>query len=178
MEIKNSRIGDRTKVPHLSYIGDAVIGRIRSRHSDYGYVPLADRFNRDCSSERRIDSAAQADQDLRESAFADIIARPEHQLPGGQSFIAWFRGNEAELRENAALRAKNVIVARQLLPLFEAEPGSWDALCYLNLGKREQGKPLRQVFAGGGASAGAPRGSPDSPSPVAWARAWRPSSAP
>ena len=26
MEIKNSRIGDRTKVPHLSYIGDAVIG--------------------------------------------------------------------------------------------------------------------------------------------------------
>ena len=26
MEIKNSRIGDRTKVPHLSYIGDAEIG--------------------------------------------------------------------------------------------------------------------------------------------------------
>jgi bifunctional UDP-N-acetylglucosamine pyrophosphorylase/glucosamine-1-phosphate N-acetyltransferase len=26
VEIKNSRIGDRTKVPHLSYIGDAVIG--------------------------------------------------------------------------------------------------------------------------------------------------------
>ena len=26
VEIKNSRIGDRTKVPHLSYIGDAAIG--------------------------------------------------------------------------------------------------------------------------------------------------------
>ncbi len=26
MEIKNSRIGERTKVPHLSYIGDAEIG--------------------------------------------------------------------------------------------------------------------------------------------------------
>src|SRR5262249_59494004 len=26
VEIKNSRIGDRTKVPHLSYIGDAGIG--------------------------------------------------------------------------------------------------------------------------------------------------------
>ena len=26
MEIKNSRIGDRTKVPHLSYIGDADVG--------------------------------------------------------------------------------------------------------------------------------------------------------
>ena len=26
MEIKNSRIGPRTKVPHLSYIGDADIG--------------------------------------------------------------------------------------------------------------------------------------------------------
>ena len=26
VEIKNSRIGERTKVPHLSYIGDAEIG--------------------------------------------------------------------------------------------------------------------------------------------------------
>ena len=26
VEIKNSRIGDRTKIPHLSYIGDAEIG--------------------------------------------------------------------------------------------------------------------------------------------------------
>ena len=75
------------------------------------------------------------------------LARPEHQLPEGQSFADWFRGSENALRENPVLRAKNVIIARQLLPLFEAEPAGWEAVCYLNLGKREQGKPLRQVFA-------------------------------
>jgi hypothetical protein len=78
---------------------------------------------------------------------SDRLARTEHQLPEGQSFAEWFRGNESAMRENPVLRAKNVIIARQLLPLFEAEPAGWEALCYLNLGKREQGKPLRQVFA-------------------------------
>ena len=38
VEIKNSRIGDRTKVPHLSYIGDADDRRRheRRRRSDHG----------------------------------------------------------------------------------------------------------------------------------------------
>jgi bifunctional UDP-N-acetylglucosamine pyrophosphorylase/glucosamine-1-phosphate N-acetyltransferase len=27
VEIKNSRVGERSKVPHLSYVGDALIGR-------------------------------------------------------------------------------------------------------------------------------------------------------
>jgi hypothetical protein len=78
---------------------------------------------------------------------SDRLARPEHGLPAGQSFGEWFRGSEAAMRENPVLREKNVIVARHLLPIFEAEPAGWEALCYLNLGKREQGKPLRQVFA-------------------------------
>lgn len=85
------------------------------------------------------------------SALADYaterLAKPDHQLPPGQSFGEWFHENEAALRENPTLRAKNVIVARHLLPLFEAEPAGWEAMCYLNLGKREQNKPLKQVFA-------------------------------
>jgi hypothetical protein len=84
------------------------------------------------------------------AAFADYtverLARPDHQLPADTAFPAWFREHEPALRENAALRARNVIIARQLLPLFEAEPAGWVAACYLNLGRRQQGKPLAQHF--------------------------------
>ena len=44
----------------------------------------------------------------------------------------------------AMLREKNVIIARQMLPIFEGEPAGWDAACYLNLGAHQQGKPLAQ----------------------------------
>jgi hypothetical protein len=85
------------------------------------------------------------------SAFADYaterLARPDHQLPADRPFSEWFAGNEPSLRENAAQRAKNVIIARQMLPLFEAEPAGWEAACFLNLGARKQGKPLTQYFA-------------------------------
>jgi hypothetical protein len=77
----------------------------------------------------------------------DRLALPEHQLPADTSFSAWFRENEPTLRANARLREKNVIIARQILPLFEAEPQGWDALCYLNLGAHQQGKPLTQHLA-------------------------------
>ncbi len=85
------------------------------------------------------------------SALADFaterLAKPDHQLPAGQSFAEWFRSNEPALRENAALRDKNVIIARQMLPLFEATPAGWGAVPYLNLGKRQKHKPLAQYFA-------------------------------
>jgi len=75
------------------------------------------------------------------------LANPERQLPEGQTFADWFRSNEASLRENHAQRDKNVIVARQMLPLFEATPAGWDSVCYLNLGQRKDGKPLAQHLA-------------------------------
>jgi hypothetical protein len=74
----------------------------------------------------------------------DRLALSEHQLPASTTFPAWFRQNEPALRENAALREKNVIIARQLLPLLEAEPAGWDAVCYLNLGAHQPGKPFAQ----------------------------------
>jgi hypothetical protein len=78
---------------------------------------------------------------------ADRLARPEHQLPADIPFLAWFRQNEPALRENAILREKDVIIASQMLPLFEAEPAGWAAACYLNLGARQQGKSLTQHFS-------------------------------
>ncbi len=75
------------------------------------------------------------------------LARPDHQLPDGRGFNDWFREHESALRTNPAQRAKNVIVARQMLPLFEAEPAGWEAACYLNLGRRDREKPRAQHFA-------------------------------
>lgn len=77
---------------------------------------------------------------------SDRLAHPERQLPAGTTFSAWFRENEASLRENPVLRDKEVIIARQMLPLFEAEPAGWLAACYLNLGAHQQGKSLAQYF--------------------------------
>jgi len=78
---------------------------------------------------------------------SDRLAKPEHQLPANTPFLAWFRQNEAALRDNPVLREKEVIVARQMLPLFEADPSGWAAACYLNLGTHQQGKPLAQHFS-------------------------------
>ena len=87
---------------------------------------------------------------------ADRLALPEHQLPADTAFSAWFRENETALRANPRLREKNVIIARQMLPLFEAEPQGWDTLCYLNLGAHQQGKPLTQHLAEWQANSPAP----------------------
>jgi hypothetical protein len=82
------------------------------------------------------------------SAYAvERLAKPEHQLPADTTFAAWFHLAEPALRENSMLRAQNVIIARQMLPLFETEPSGWDALCYLNLGAHQQGKALAQHLA-------------------------------
>lgn len=79
------------------------------------------------------------------AAYAtERLAKPEHQLPEGQPFGEWFRSNEATLRENPVLRDKAVIIARQMLPLFEATPTAWDSVCYLNLGQHKDGKSLRE----------------------------------
>lgn len=78
---------------------------------------------------------------------SDRLAKPEHQLPADTPFLAWFRQNEAAMRDNPVLREKDVIVARQMLPLFEADPSGWAAVCYLNLGTHQQGKSLAQHFS-------------------------------
>ena len=70
------------------------------------------------------------------------LALPQHRLPANIAFPAWFRDSESALRGNPVLRDKNTIIASQLLPVLEAEPSSWEALCYLNLGSRDAKKPF------------------------------------
>ncbi len=72
---------------------------------------------------------------------------PKHRLPGGQTFAAWFAAEEAGLRKAWAQREKNTIIAQQLLPLFETQPGGWEALPWLKRGTRDVNKPLAKHLA-------------------------------
>lgn len=75
------------------------------------------------------------------------LARPEHQLPAGVSFAHWFELNHPILRKSPELRAKNAIVASQLLPLFEAEPEGWQTVAWLNRSLEEANKPFARHLA-------------------------------
>ncbi len=61
--------------------------RVRTGHADAEDVLLADRFDRNGCDQRRIDSAAQADQHAAEAALADVIASSEYQRVQGR-FVA------------------------------------------------------------------------------------------
>ena len=67
-------------------------------------------------------------------------------LPDGSAFAAWFATEQAELRQHWT-RDKNLVIARQLLPLFEADPQGWESLPALKLGTRDATKPLATHLA-------------------------------
>lgn len=70
-----------------------------------------------------------------------------NRLPSGMTFPDWFRRNEPAMRRNPGLRDRNAVVAAQLLPLFEAEPRGWEAVTFLNLGRRDPQLPLARFLA-------------------------------
>lgn len=79
--------------------------------------------------------------------FADEIINEGHRrLPADTPLAAWLRENEAQLRKDPYLRDKNEVVANLLLPLFERNPESLDALCYMNLGPGDAKNSLRDYL--------------------------------
>lgn len=56
------------------------------------------------------------------------------RLPEGKTLAAWYRENAGELAKNATDRARNTVVAAELLPLFEKEPERWESVGALNAG--------------------------------------------
>ncbi len=61
-----------------------MLGGIRPRHADPGDVLAAHRIDGDHRRQRGVNAAAQSDQDLRKTAFVDVVARAQHQrLVGG-----------------------------------------------------------------------------------------------
>jgi hypothetical protein len=75
------------------------------------------------------------------------IALPEHQLPPGKPFLAWFQEHQAALRRNSTLRNWNTIIAIRLLPVFEAEPHGWEAVTLLNHGSPGANESLAEHLA-------------------------------
>ena len=75
------------------------------------------------------------------------LALPENHLPAGTSFTVWFGQHEPALRKDAGHRDWNTIVARQLLPIFEAEPAGWEAVAFLNRGSSNRRQSLSEHFA-------------------------------
>ncbi len=55
-------------------------------------------------------------------------------LPPGKTLAQWYSENESQLRQEPCLRDKNTVVAVALLPLFEKQPESWEAITWLNDG--------------------------------------------
>ena len=67
--------------------------------------------------------------------YVDDLQKAEDKLPKGKTLAVWYKENSAALRKAPCMRAKNRIVANSLLGLFEASPGDWAAVGYLNSGK-------------------------------------------
>lgn len=63
-------------------------------------------------------------------------------------FAPWFAAELESLRKAPTQRDKNLVVARQLLPLFEAQPAGWESLTALNLTPdRDAAKPFDRHLA-------------------------------
>jgi len=70
---------------------------------------------------------------------------PEYQIRA--PFPVWFRSHEFALRKNPAIRDWNATIAIHLLPLFEFEPGGWEAVAFLNRGPQTADEPLANFLA-------------------------------
>ena len=69
-------------------------------------------------------------------------------LAADAPFVPWFAGQIESLRKASTQRDKNLVVARQLLPLFETQPAGWESLTALNLTRdRDPGKAFDRHFA-------------------------------
>lgn len=65
--------------------------------------------------------AAYADERLKASA-----------LPPGTTLAAWYTARKVQCEANAEDRPRNLIIAAQLLPLFEEDSTRWEAMTWLN----------------------------------------------
>jgi hypothetical protein len=75
------------------------------------------------------------------------LALAENHLPAGTPFSVWFQENHGALRQNPAMRDRNTVIAKRLLPLFEVEPRGWEALTFLNRGASDANQSLARHLA-------------------------------
>ncbi len=76
----------------------------------------------------------------------DRLVENHRKLPAGQTFVRWFQLNEPSMRIDPYLRAKDELIANQLLGYFENYSGSWDAVTYLNRTKPTKDQTFSQYL--------------------------------
>ncbi len=69
------------------------------------------------------------------------------KLPEGKTLADWFADHEAELYQTPTNRELNLVVAGQLLPLFEEKPQRWEAIGWLNAADVKQSQTLGEFLA-------------------------------
>ena len=62
-----------------------------------------------------------------------MLNEPHRRLPAHSTLADWLGRNGPALRNSPYLRDRNEVVANQLLPLLEENPGSWEAIGFLNV---------------------------------------------
>ena len=78
----------------------------------------------------------------------DRMREPAHMLPDGQTFARWLTEKMPELRVCATRRNDNTIIAKQLLPVFEADPQTWQTLPYFRQSRYGSEVSLEQHMVG------------------------------
>jgi hypothetical protein len=68
------------------------------------------------------------------------------KLPADRTLAAWLKDHEADLYQNSTNRKLNLVVASELLPLFEASPASWEAITWLNAAKSAQSQTFAEYL--------------------------------
>jgi len=86
----------------------------------------------------------------------DLRKKAEWQLPARTTFAEWYQSHEAELRKDPVNRAKNGVVALQLLAVLERRPENWAALGYMHLGKADEAESLAHFLEAWHAAVPAP----------------------
>ena len=74
----------------------------------------------------------------------DLLAKSE--IPSGRTLAQWYALHADELHNTATKRKLNSIVARALLPLFEATPEHWESVSYLNDGRPSGAQPFEEFL--------------------------------
>jgi len=64
------------------------------------------------------------------------------KLPAGMNLPEWYQANARQLAKSAYDRDKNIVVAVQLLPLFEKAPEHWEAITWLAKAKKGHSESL------------------------------------
>jgi hypothetical protein len=79
------------------------------------------------------------------SAFADYeaehVSDQARTLPAGEYFAAWLARRLPLLEADSGRRDDNTIVARELLPIYEADKAAWRGVRHLHAGPRSASSP-------------------------------------